>query len=101
MIMGDFIAHNPVWESVKVTDKRKNYLSLISVVLYVWVKYIFTSGQWILFLYWLNTSRPFYTLDLHWPSTVHDDLISVEVIISLSLLKGMILWKSIAQGIGN
>ena len=73
MIMCDFNAHNPLWGSDKVTDKDKivkDVLSNLNLCILNDGSNTFTPGQWLLFLHWLNNSRPFlsfrFTLVCTW-----------------------------------
>ena len=61
MSVGDFNAHNPVWESDKVTDRDKVVKDVLSN-LNLCILYIFTSGLFLLLLHWLNKRRLFFTL---------------------------------------
>ena len=91
MIMCDFNAHNPLWGSDKVTDKDKIVKDVLSnlnlCILNDGLNTYLHPGNGSYSSIDLTIVDPSFLLDLHW--SVHDDF--VVVIISLSLLKGMIL----------
>ena len=81
--MGDFNAHNPLWGSNKVTDKGKVVEDVLSY-LNLCIQYDIYIREMV----FTTIVDPSLLLDLHW--TVQER-ICVEVIIFLSLLKGVTL----------
>ena len=66
MIVGDFNAHNPVWESDKVTDKDKVVKDVLSnlnlCILKDGSNTYLHPGLLLLLLHWLNKRWLFFTL---------------------------------------